>query len=174
MKFMNPKSLMAGAIGGAALLMSLFAGQSAEAASSIVIRDFVLTHGIYQREPVGTTDSFAASDGRGYVFARIHNEGPPTRVAFIWHYEGAEHATVNMNIGTSDGWRTWSSINLRPGHWRVKLVDSNGVVVAERAFMVDSSMKSGMPQSSSRPMNRSNGPTVSNPGYGGWTGKTDG
>ena len=41
-----------------------------------------------------------------------------------------------MNIGTSPGWRTWSTANLRPGNWRVALVDASGAVLTEKAFTV--------------------------------------
>ena len=144
---------------GAAFAASLATTQPAEAADSLVIRDFVPTHGIYEREPVGTTETFASSDQRGYVFARISNEGMPTQINFDWYYGNEMHARVPMNIGTSNGWRTWSSINLRPGNWHVKLTDQNGMVIAERAFMVEHS--GGM----------SAGSSGNKDSYGGWTGQ---
>lgn len=131
--------LVTGAIVGAAFAGSLVATQSAQADGSMVIRDFVLTHGIYEREPVGTTQSFSSSDGRGYVFARIANEGQPSQVNFVWYYGDEMHASIPMNVGTSSGWRTWSSVNLRPGNWRVNITDQNGMVIAERNFMVEHS-----------------------------------
>lgn len=139
--------VVTGAIVGAAFVGSLMATQVAQAAESLVIRDFVLTHGIYEREPVGTTQNFASSDERGYVFARIANDGQPTQVNFEWYYGDEKHASIPMNIGTSGGWRTWSSINLRPGNWQVKMTDQNGMVIAERSFMVEHS--SGMSTTSS-------------------------
>lgn len=131
--------LVTGAVVGAAFAGSLVATQVAQAAESMVIRDFVLTHGIYEREPVGTTQTFASSDERGYVFARIANEGQPTQVNFVWYYGDEMHASIPMNIGTSSGWRTWSSVNLRPGNWKVNITDQNGMVIAERNFMVEHS-----------------------------------
>ena len=163
----------------AAFAVPFLAAQPAAAEGSMVIRDFVLTHGIFEREPTGTTD-FASSDGRGYAFARISNEGMPTQVSFVWYYGDEMHASIDMNVGTSGGWRTWSSVNLRPGNWRVKLQDQNGMVIAERSFTVEHSnsssstssqnmndnMKSNMnSQSSSSPYTSPNG---------GWTGQHDG
>lgn len=124
-----------GALGAAAISLTLLAASAAEA-GSVVIRDFVLTHGIYEREPVGNTDAFANGDERGYAFARINNDGTPTQVSFVWEYDDQVHATIDMNVGASPGWRTWSSVALRPGNWRVKLVDQNGVIMAERNFTV--------------------------------------
>jgi hypothetical protein len=128
---------VAGAVLGAVLAAPFLAVQPAAAEDSIVIRDFVLTHGIYAREPVGTTESFAPSDGRGYAFARIANDGSPTEVSFVWYRGEDKHASIDTTIGTSSGWRTWSSINLQPGQWRVTLQDAGGQLIAERAFTVE-------------------------------------
>ena len=38
------------------------------------------------------------------------------------------------------GWRTWSSANLKPGHWTVRLVGADGVVLDERDFAVGSAL----------------------------------
>jgi hypothetical protein len=163
----------------AAFAVPLLAAQPAAADGSIVIRDFVLTHGIFEREPTGTTDKFSSSDGRGYAFARIANEGMPTQVSFVWYYGEEMHASIDMNIGTSGGWRTWSSVNLRPGNWRVKLQDQNGMVIAERSFMVEHSSggsttpSEDMNKSSNNMNNQSSGSSQSSP-YGGWTGQHDG
>jgi len=157
-------SRVAGAVLGALLAIPFLTAQPAVAQNSIVIRDFVLTHGIYEREPVGTTDTFASGDSRGYAFARIANDGSPTQVSFVWYYGEEMHASIDMNVGTSGGWRTWSSINLRPGNWRVKLQDASGAVIAERSFMVEhtgsTSATSGMNDQSSNSSN--------------WTGQHDG
>ena len=156
----------------AAFAFPFLTAQPAAAEGSVVIRDFVLTHGIHEREPVGTTDSFMSSDGRGYAFARISNDGSPTQVSFIWYYGDEMHATIDMNIGTSGGWRTWSSVNLRPGNWRVKLQDSNGMVIAERSFSVDHS--GGTSTTTSDSMDKQSSTSPGAPSYGGWTGQHDG
>ena len=107
------------------------ASAPAMAAGELVIRDFVLTHGVYEREPVGTTDSFMVDDQKAFAFVRINNEGEPTRVKFVWRYFGEEHANIPMNVGQSSGWRTWSSVNLRPGDWSVQVVSDDGVILAQ-------------------------------------------
>ena len=174
MTFARISSRVAGAVLGALLAVPFLTAQPAVAQSSIVIRDFVLTRlvqgqsfldvGIYEREPVGTTETFASADGRGYAFARIANDGSPTQISFVWYYGEEMHASIDMNIGTSSGWRTWSSVNLKPGNWRVKLQDASGAVIAERMFMVEhtggASATSGMNDQSSNTSN--------------WTGQHDG
>ena len=168
----------------AAFAFPFLAAQPAAADGKMVIRDFVLTHGIFEREPTGTTEKFATSDGRGYAFARIANEGMPTQVSFVWYYGDEMHASIDMNIGTSGGWRTWSSVNLRPGNWRVKLQDQNGMVIAERSFTVEhasgnsttssQNMNNNMNDSMNNNMNSQSTGSPSTSPYGGWTGKHDG
>lgn len=106
------------------------------AENSMVVRNFVLSHGIEAREPVSDTEAFRVTDGQAFAFARIQNIGDPTTVSFVWHYGHKHHATVPMTIGVSPGWRTWSSVKLRPGNWRVELVDHQGEVLLEKAFIV--------------------------------------
>jgi len=103
----------------------------------LIIRDFVLTHGVEAREPADRTESFRTTDGQAYAFLRIANDGPPTDVTVQWRYEGAVHGTVDLGIGSSPGWRTWSSANLKPGDWTVEVRDAEGVVLAERRFTVE-------------------------------------
>ena len=133
------KSILA--LGGVAVALGLFAAGPAQA-GSMMVRDFVLTNGIYEREPVNKTETFMTSDGTGYAFARINNEGAPSNVSFVWTYEGSQHASVDMTVGTSGSWRTWSSVNLKPGNWRVQLVAEDGRVIAERTFKVQDTMGS--------------------------------
>jgi hypothetical protein len=170
------KSLLSvGALVGLAFAMSTLAVQPAQA-EMLVIRDFVLTHGVLEREPVGSTEAFVVEDGRAYAFARINNEGNPTTVSFVWQYGNEQHAAIDMNVGTSSGWRTWSSVSLRPGNWQVQLVGSDGVVLAQRTFSVG--MQSGasnkqMDQNNNSSSMKQNSST-SSPSYGGWTGKSGG
>ncbi len=119
----------------AAVVGSLSTTHPAHADQALVIRDFVLSRGINEREPVDITYSFLSSDKRAYAFLRINNLGAPTNVSVVWHYEDRIHAAIELEIGTSPGWRTWSSANLRPGWWRVELLDHEGLVLAEHSFL---------------------------------------
>lgn len=124
------------ALAGAALAISTLAAQPAAAQESLAVRDFVLTHGIAQREPTDNIQSFAVQNNKVFAFARLNNTGVPTMVNFVWHYGGELHATVSLDVGTSAGWRTWSSARLRPCDWRVELVDADGMVLSEKPFTV--------------------------------------
>ena len=119
-----------------AVMSALVLAPSAYAEGDLVVQDLILSHGVYEREQTDIAKSFEPSDERAYAFARISNAGPLTNVSFVWHYGSNIHAIVDLNIGTSQGWRTWSSAKLKSGDWRVELVTEEGEVLAERAFTV--------------------------------------
>jgi hypothetical protein len=128
--------LISAALAGAGVAVLSLAALPAMAESAVVVRDFVLSRAIDNREPVGATDFFRVEDGKAVAFARIHNSGAPTSVSFVWHHGATTHAHVPMHVGTSPGWRTWSSVTLRAGNWRVALVDAYGEVLLEKSFAV--------------------------------------
>lgn len=131
LKFRLPAALF-----GAALTVSSLAAAPAAADGSLVVRDFVLTHGIVGREPTSDASGFTVHDKKAYVFARINNTGPATAVNVVWNYEGALHGSVWLNVGMSPAWRTWSSANLKPGNWSVSLIDADGSIMVQRTFTV--------------------------------------
>lgn len=116
------------------------------ATGDVVIRDMVVTHGVSDREPIDTTDTFKPSDERAYVFLRINNDGPPTKLTVRWIYNDATHAEVSLNVGTSGSWRTWSSSNLKPGMWSVRVMDESGSTLGERDFFVAAEQTAELPQ----------------------------
>ncbi|MDA1325445.1 MAG: DUF2914 domain-containing protein [Proteobacteria bacterium] len=135
--------ILSAALAGAGFVASSLAALPAMADGSIVVRNFVLSHGIHEREPISDTESFNIEDGQAYAFARIQNTGEPTNVSFVWEYGDKTHASVPVTVGASPGWRTWSTAKLRSGNWRVKLVDAQGDVLLVKAFTVGSN--SGAP-----------------------------
>ncbi len=124
------------ALFGAALAVSTMVAAPAAADGELVVRDFVLTHGIFGREPTNDTNAFTTQDEKAFAFARIKNTGSPTAVNVVWQHEGTQHASVWLSVGDSPAWRTWSSANLRPGNWSVTLLDAGGSVLAQRSFIV--------------------------------------
>jgi hypothetical protein len=134
--------ILSAALAGASFVAINLAALPAVAEGSIVVRNFVLSHGVHDREPISDTESFNVGDGKAFAFARIQNTGEPTMVSFVWEYGDTTHATVPVNVGASSGWRTWSTAKLRSGDWRVKLVDAQGEVLLEKAFTVEANSAS--------------------------------
>ncbi|MBT5049456.1 MAG: DUF2914 domain-containing protein [Rhodospirillaceae bacterium] len=136
--------ILSAALAGAGFVACGLASLPAVAEGSMVVRDFVLSHGIEGREPISNTDSFHVEDRKAFAFVRIHNTGAPTTMSFVWNHGERHHATVPVTIGTSPGWRTWSNIKLQAGDWHVKLVDGGGEVLLEKAFTVGPRMADPM------------------------------
>lgn len=145
----NRKDLLSAVAFGAALAVTGLAAQPALADGHVAVRDFVLTNGIVDREPVGSMESFDVANGKAIIFARIRNDGDSANMAFIWYLNDIERARKSLNVGTSSGWRTWSSSAVRPGNWRVDLVDAYGAVLAQKSFAVG--MQAAVTQSEMSP-----------------------
>jgi hypothetical protein len=105
--------------------------------AGIAVRDFVMARDVVDREPAGATTTFSPQDGRAFAHAKINNPGAATQVSFVWLYDDALYATVEMEVGPSVRWRTWSSAQLSLGPWRVQIVSPDGEVLAENAFTVE-------------------------------------
>jgi hypothetical protein len=102
----------------------------------IAVHDLVLARDVIDREPAELTATFSPRDGRAFAHAKIYNPGAPTEVSFVWLYDDALYATVDMKVGTSVRWRTWSSAEVWLGKWRVQIVSADGQVLAENDFTV--------------------------------------
>ena len=132
----TPKALTAIMVGTALLAAPILGGDRAEAAEMAQIREFVLAKNVVDREPVDITSTFSTSDQQVYAFVRVDNPGMPTNVSFVWHRDDQVHATIRNSVGTSSGWRTWSSARLSPGQWRVMVVMEDGRVAGEKSFSI--------------------------------------
>jgi len=120
-----------------ALLVSMSMASPASAEDALFVRELLLARNVLDREPVEPTDQFGATDPRAYAFARIENTGEPTTVTFVWYRDETFHGVATLTVGTSPGWRTWSSAELSPGAWRIEIADSAGKVLAGRQFFVE-------------------------------------
>lgn len=141
------RSLVSRFVGAAICTAAVFAifTNPTYAMGDVVVRDMVVTHGVYDREPIDTADTFVPSDKRAFVFLRINNDGQPTNVKVQWIYNDVTHAEVYLNIGTSASWRTWSSANLKPGLWSVRVMDNTGSTLGERDFFVAAEQTAQVP-----------------------------
>jgi hypothetical protein len=124
------------ALAGLAVAVAGVAAPPAAASDALSVRDLVLTRNVAERMPTDSVDAFAADDAVGYAFVRVNNPGDPTTVRVVWRRDNQEHGSVPLNVGTSSGWRTWSSTNLSPGNWQVEVVAADGAVLSRKDFTV--------------------------------------
>lgn len=103
---------------------------------TLFVREFVLALDVIEREPVDIVTSYRMPDARAWCFARIHNSEKMQDLYFEWYYEDTLYFEMSTKTGLSNNWRTYSSVGLQPGTWRVLLKNSNGKVLEEIQFLV--------------------------------------
>lgn len=104
---------------------------------TLYVSRMVLAKKIEDRNPLDVTQSFSVRDSLAWCFAEIYNSTDTTSVHFVWYHDSEKHAEVTTNIGVSPSWRTYSSVKLKPGNWRVELVDKQGNKLNEQSFSVE-------------------------------------
>lgn len=107
-----------------------------ESEVSLEITEMVLSMEVLEREPVNIVKTFKADDERGWVFARLVNSSKMTYIHFVWYHEETEYFQIRMRVGVSPSWRTYASVALQPGAWRVELQDNSRSVLKEIRFHV--------------------------------------
>jgi hypothetical protein len=107
-----------------------------EAGTSPEVIEFLLCEDVEDREPVNPKEAFTTLDERVYAYARIHNTEEPVNLYFRWTYDGAVYANINLLIGVSEAWRTYTSVLVSEGEWKVELVDEDDNVLASTEFRV--------------------------------------
>lgn len=132
-----------------ALILSLcvsplsFAQVAAEEADvsepSFTVARLVIAGSIEDREPVGVVNAFSASTEKVYCFLEAKDIKAETTVSFVWYHGDDKKATVQLPVGKSLRWRTYSSKKLGglKGEWRVDLQDDSGNVLGSVAFSVE-------------------------------------
>ncbi len=101
--------------------------------ADLEVLEFVLASKIENREPQGITDSFANVDDRAYAFARL-NVKTQGKVTFVWFRNDSEYTRFTTDVQTAKKWRTYASVKLRPGTWKVQLLNEDNSVLAEKTF----------------------------------------
>jgi len=107
--------------------------------SSISIARMVIAGSIVEREPVGVVNAFSSDTEKVYCFLEVKDVETETVVSFVWYHAGEKKAAVELPLGKSPRWRTYSSKKLGglKGEWKVELQDANGAVLNTVAFTVE-------------------------------------
>jgi len=99
---------------------------------------FVTCQRIVDREPEGITDSFQEGTIKVYAFLEALDVKNDTPVKIQWLFENKQTAIIELTLGQSKRWRTYSSkrIGIRHGNWEVRLLDSQDNLMKSLTFTV--------------------------------------
>jgi hypothetical protein len=107
---------------------------------TLKVVDLAIGAGVHQRTLQGQAERFPARGQRLWGHVTLANSGPPTFVTMVWKHEGKARWRIDLRVGESPAWRTWSRYTMKPlrdlGHWEVEVLDATGRSLAVTQFIV--------------------------------------
>lgn len=97
--------------------------------------EFVLANQVVQREPKDVVENFAHGSEKAFAFARV-NASVASEVTFVWYRNNQIYTQYTAPIQAAKTWRTFSSVKLKSGDWKVQLLGKNKEVLAEKTFTI--------------------------------------
>lgn len=109
--------------------------QEKPAAPAVKVEKIVTAAGVENREPVGESSAFAAGTERIYTWTKISAAQPPVKIKHVYYLNDKKVSEFELAVNGSP-YRVWSWKNVRPGSWKVEVVDEAGAVLASVVFTV--------------------------------------
>ncbi len=113
--------------------------QTPEPRTDLEILESVMAADVKERKPVGVAGAFDWSAGQIWSYIAVRNDGEPTTVKMVWRKDGKEKFGIDVKVGKSKAWRTWSRKRMRKkdvGAWTVDVVEPGGQVLKTMSFEV--------------------------------------
>lgn len=111
-----------------------------ELEAEMVLRRIVVCKEVSnERIPVGADKIFPNDIGELFCFTAIENLVADDSVTHTWYYNSREMAAIDLEVGRSPFWRTWSIKSIKPrwiGDWRVVVFDSKGYQLGFTTFQI--------------------------------------
>lgn len=111
------------------------ASSSSSASEDLKVVESKAAGGVTDRDPVDEASSFDAGD-QVTIWAAIRNTTSPEDIKMVWFANGTEVTSVDIEVGKSWRWRTWSKSKVWAGDWKVEIQDSSGSVLDTVEFSV--------------------------------------
>jgi hypothetical protein len=115
--------------------------------SSLEVVESVMATHVAARAPGGVSEAFSTDAGVLWAWVKIKNRAAPSRVTMVWRHEGKVRSKIDLQVGISSGWRTWSrkSIGKKDaGQWTVDVVAPDGTRLDRMRFEVEAPRELGM------------------------------
>lgn len=110
--------------------------RSTKESDTLYVKEILLAKDVVERQPIDVVQTFDLEDDTGWCFAKIYNDGPMRDVNFKWYHEGDLYYTFEAKVGSSKNWRTYSSVTLREGSWRIELTGPEDNIMKEVRFHI--------------------------------------
>jgi len=113
--------------------------KSKELTKDFSLHSIIFCSGIENREPVNPAEEFTLDTGKVYCFTPVHNEKTETTIQHLWYHEGELVHTMDLKVGLSKRWRTWSNKTLYrgfAGNWEVVVKEKNSEELGRGTFKV--------------------------------------
>jgi hypothetical protein len=99
------------------------------AVDGLKLVDLAIATEVIRREPTGIDDRFASLPKRFHCFCVFENRQQATQVTHVWKRDGRVVSRVELEVGKSPKWRTWSRQRLQPswtGNWTCEVHSMSG------------------------------------------------
>ncbi len=103
------------------------------------IVDAALATAVEERVPLGVATTFTNDVGYIWAWTKVKNPVAKTHITHIWKRDGKVRATVELRVGKSSGWRTWSKKKIRSkdlGRWEIEVLADDGTLLDTLRFDV--------------------------------------
>ena len=108
--------------------------------SDIIVNQLVVCTGVEGRNPVGANDRFTIDTSPLTGFVSLNNSGSETKITMVWVHEEKVRDRINLTVGVSKRWRTWSRKTIRrndQGAWTLMVLDYNNKVLGSAEFVIE-------------------------------------
>jgi hypothetical protein len=114
--------------------------------SKMSLRSIAAGTDVKARRLIGEADSFTATGAPVWVHVAVNNPGEESTVTMVWSLEDEVVWQMDLKVGTSPRWRTWTRMRMplsRTGQWRVEVQDPAGNVLGDVQFDVSGGQPRG-------------------------------
>ena len=105
----------------------------------VSLKKITICEKIENRDPVNPGEEFPVGIGTIACHTVISCKMDSQVIHHLWYKDGELMATVNLTVGNSMSWRTWSTKNLMPGFegdWEVIVKTSEGEELGKTSFKI--------------------------------------
>ncbi len=121
-----------------AAMFNIASARPAPVCAPIEVREVSVAHAVEGRHSVGEAAVFEPGD-TVHALAVVKNPGAKAPIEMVWIRDGVVRSRVNLSVGTTKGWRTWSKHTLRGGDvgaWTVEVRAEDGTLLEATHFEV--------------------------------------